>query len=155
MERGANLAAWEAFGYVLEEEIVEGDDLGEAAVAVFEGGSEGEQDEDQNLLAALDAALDDIEEEEKADALKSAAAPLFDVSEVFLPSPEMTYRRHIDGFMGVRSRDLPRPAKRRKRKGVETELTDLLSSSLERARSSLEQRRAKVWVCSAGYSAAR
>jgi hypothetical protein len=121
----------------------------EQAIAVFKDGGNGGRDDD-DLLAQLDAALDEIEEEARIEAVREVAAPSWDVDEIFAPSIEMSYRGIIDGFLGRRSRDLPRPEHRRSRRlpARDPDLSELLGASMARARSSLEKRRAKVWVCS-------
>jgi hypothetical protein len=122
----------------------------EPVVAVFKDGGNGDRNDDDDLLAQLDAALDEIEEEARIEAAREVAAPSWDVSEIFSPSAEMSYRGIIDVFMGRRSRDLPRPehGRRRRSPARDPELGELLGASMARARSSLERRRAKVWVCS-------
>jgi hypothetical protein len=128
---------------------------GNEEVAVFK---EAGGDED-DLLAALDEALDELEAEQKIEAAREAASPAWDSLEI-TPSNEEMVRAIIDGFLG-RRRDLPRPDHhhhhhhhgRRRMSALDRDLGELLGASMARARSSLERRRARVWVCSAARSA--
>src|SRR5687767_14861414 len=123
---------------------------GDEEVAVFKDANGDEDD----LLAALDEALDELEAEQKIEAAREAASPAWDISEIVAPSNEALYRGIIDAFMGRRSRDLPRPDHhgRRRSSALNQDLSGLLGASMARARSSLERRRAKVWVCSVARS---
>ncbi len=154
-DAGASLD-WDesGLGYVFEDE-----DSGLWAEADEESGEfyfEDEEDDffddddDDDLLDALDEALDEIEEEDRIEEVKELASPAFDISEIEALKPDSMYRGMIDNFMGQRSRDLPNINPRRLRPvSTGRGLTALLSANIHTARARLEQRRAKVWVCSA------
>jgi hypothetical protein len=137
--------------YVIGQDVGAYVAAGNEAVAVFKDGSNGGGAEEQDdLLLELDRALDELEKEQRTDHIRDLAAPAWDRSEIFSPSSEQMYRQLIDEFMGRRSRDLPRSdhSRRRRMPARDPDLSELLGASMARARSSLDRRRAKVWVCS-------
>ena len=62
---------------VIEQDVEASSPAGNEAVAVFKDGSNGGQPDD-DLLAALDKALDEIEEEQRIEAVKERAQAAFD-----------------------------------------------------------------------------
>ena len=112
------------------------------------------EDEDgEDLLAALDAALDEVEEEQRIEEVREIASPTHDRAEMS-PTYESAYQSSIRRLMGERSRPLPTPMEaRRKAPVLDAGLNDLLQGSLERERRSMEHRRAHPWHCSQVLSA--
>ena len=107
-----------------------------------------DDDDGDDLLAALDEALDEVEAEARIELARSLACPQFDALELF-PFADTAYRSAIAGFMGVR-RGLraPRYSQLIRANTVHNpELSALLQYNLQRSRAFVERRRAeKCWV---------
>ena len=105
------------------------------------------EDDDAELFAVLEEALDEVEQEERVAAIKAAASPEEDSVEI-LPGPGTRYRDAISTFMGqprcpVAPRYSQVAVRAQRRDGA---LEDLLQQSLQRARTSLDRWKVKGWA---------
>lgn len=99
-------------------------------------------DRDAELFDALDAALDELADEQRIEAVREVAAPQFDALEV-TPDPQTQYRDALRGFLGDRTRArAPRFTRPIRTFAANPGLNELLDDGLHRARLSREQRRA-------------
>lgn len=106
----------------------------------------GLEDDDDDLLEALEEALDEVEAEDALEALKERASPTRDVAELD-PAPETVYRGAIDHFLGRPRPTAPRYSQIRARTLPATGGLELmLQDSLRRSREKIERWRIHGWA---------
>lgn len=99
--------------------------------------------DDDDLYAALDQALDEIEQEQRVEAVKALATPEHDALEI-APAPDTLYRDQLKGMLGRHTRvRAPRYTEMQVRTTAQDpRLNALIDDGFRRARLSREQRRA-------------
>ncbi len=104
--------------------------------------------DDEELLAALDEALDEVEAEARVEYARSLACPEDDALEL-TPMADTAYRSAISAFLGEREPPrAPRYTQLVRTYAVrDPELGTLLQVNLHRSRANVERRRADIcWV---------